>query len=404
MRKATWLITGVLLASASAGCILGDDGDAVAPAASGNGTSQGTVLENQTAAPDGRGDLAAFKESNATESEGVGAMEHKHDYWGGETRKVIADFPAGLIPIPLLPEGKAAGTAIADFDLEAPNVVYEGTKQLEVVFSNVTVWGGTLVEAAGAGKAPDHPAISIYVDYLTAMDDPGQFRAAGQAQPDQPLIIPVDPQQADMPHQEKSLWVFRIYTGEANAWTFNVTITAVKGYDVVDWPPHPDLYRDRPTRSVFEGAVSGEYTGDAANFLYGDDANWVYPDRIISYGTDSVEVLITRGAWNAQTPEPAADEFELQFTNASYIPKVGNGDPAGGHLQDDGTDGSSYRFIVPVDPAGFDTPYGTASRWGFRFVPTSEPYGRMPWSHDYTMTILAHGHSIEEAGDGPNAS
>lgn len=389
MRRLGGLIA---LALVLGGCLGGASEEVPVEAAT--NASSGVVAENQTAAPDGRGKLAAFEETNATVTNGTDAMEHKHDYWGGAERKVIASFDAGLIPIPLIPDGKAAGTAIADFDIEEPNLVYEGTSQLEVLFTDVKVWGTEFVPGA-----PEHPAISIMVDYLTAIDEPGQFHEAGQATPNEPLIIPVDPRQADMPHQTKSLWVFRIYTGEANSFTFNVTITAVKGHDVVDWPPHPDLYRDRPERVVFDGDVQAKYDGMHANLLYGSDANWVYPERIISYGTDRVKVRIERQTWGGPTEEPAPEKFELQFTNASYIPKVGNGDPAGGHLEPASIDGMTYTFDVPVDPQGYDTPYGTASRWGFRLMPLDTR--GMPWEMTYRMTITAYGHSIEDAGDGP---
>lgn len=388
-----------IIALLLAGCLGGnDDGGTLDAASQQPSAAAGVVAENQTEAPDGRGKLAAFEESNATVSNGTGAMDHKHDYWGGAERKVIGNWAGGLIPIPLVPEGKAPGTAIADFDLPAPNLVYEGTGQVEVLFTDVALFPFGFVGDA----APPHPAITIFVDYLTAADEPGQWRQAGQAKPDEPLVIPVEPTQADMPHQTKSLWVFRVYTGEANAFTFNMTFTAVKGRAVVDWPPHPDLYRDNAVRTVFEGDVVGKYDGDAANFLYGSDANWVYPERIISYGTERVEVIVTRNSWEGPAPEPKPEEFELQFVNASYIPKVGNGDPAGGHLAPAAVDGSTYRFDVPVDAQGYDTPYGTASRWGFRFMPTST-HG-LPWSQTYHLTVTAYGHSIEETGDGPDGA
>ncbi len=382
----------LVLLAVSAGC-LGKSSPTETAASTDGPASSGVVQDNQTAAPDGRGDLAAFKETNRTVTNGTDSMDHKHDYWGGEDRKMLLQDDYGLIPIPLIPENKAPGTAIADFDLPEPFLVYEGTSHLEVLFEKVCVW----VDITCTTNS--HPAISIYVDYLTAIDDPGEFHEAGKATPGTPLIIPVAPTQADMPHQTKSLWLFRIYTGEVNAFSFNVTITAVKGGQVVNWPPHPDLYADRPERIVFEGPVTGESPGIAASFLYGDDANWVYPDRIISYGTDSIEVTVTRKAWNSATPEPAPEKFELQVNNASYIPKVGNGDPAGLRLTPKNIDGDTYTFDVPVDLQGYDTPYGTQSRWGFRFVPLEQR--GLPWSHDYDMKIVARGHSIEAGGDGP---
>lgn len=383
MRWVTAILLGLSLLAA--GCISKDDAPPEEPEVN---DTVGVIDANEsTEAPDGRGELSAFKETNRTVTNGTDAMEHKHDYWKGETRRVIAQWESGLVPLPLIPEDKAPGTAIADYDIPEPELVYEGTSQLELVFNEVQVWGTELVPGA-----PQHPAVTIYVDYLTAADDPNEFHQAGQAKPGEPLIIPVKPVEADMPHQTKSLWLFRIYTGEANAWTYNLTITAVKGYDVVDWPPHPDLYAESSTRLIFEGPVQGEYAGDADNTLYGTDATWTFPERIISYGTESLQVEIEKGAWGGSWPEPAAEEWILEVNNASYIPKVGNGAPAGYQLEPVSIDGTKYVFDVPVDAAGYDTPYGAHSRWSFRFVPADD-HG-LPWSVDYAMKITATGHSV----------
>ncbi|MEO6665624.1 MAG: hypothetical protein ABIO65_02460, partial [Nitrospiria bacterium] len=381
-------LVGLLL---MAGCIAKDDPTEGALATD---AATGVLGANESAvAPDGRGEISAFRESNRTVTNGTDAMEHKHDYWGGETRRLIGWADGLLFPIPLLPEGKPAGTAIADFDLPAPFLVYEGTDHLEFTFNQVE-----FVPTTTRSPGVDHPFIPLFVDYLTAVDEPGQFRPAGQAMPGQPLIIPVKPVEADMPHQTKSLWLFRVTTGEANYFAFNFTVTAVKGAAIVDWPPHPDLYAERTERLIFEGAVHGEYKGSADNLLYGTDANWVYPERIISYGTDTVTVTVEYGAWGGPGPEPAAEDFELQVNNASYIPKVGNGDPAGLHVEAASMEGKTYVFEVPVDPAGFDTPYGQKSRWSFRFAPmasaTALNAGAEPWSLDYTMKIVATGRSI----------
>ena len=366
-------------------------------------------------------ECSACKETDNVEP-GKGGMMHAHDYWGGETRKVLASFDSGLIPLPLLPDGKSPGTAIADYDLEPPNLVYEGSSHLEVVFTRVKVWGTEVADFAAAelgqsnDTAPAHPAITVYVDYLTAADEPGAFRAAGQAMPGQPLVIPVSPLEADMPHQTKSLWLFRIYTGEANAFTYNVTITAVKGGGVVDWPPHPDLYADKAEREVLAGDFSTTSKGLAEYYLYGTDANWVYPERVISYGTERVEVEVTFGSINAAGGvQPSF--YYLDYKNASFLSKVGNGDLSGGRLVDETSDGTTYRFTIPVDAEGYDTPYGSKSRWGFRFmarfgdesqcpdVDQSLQQGCqvVPYDLTYSMRVVAHGASAAVPDAAPAA-
>ena len=301
---------------------------------------------------------------------GPGGVMHSHDYWGGETRKVVASFDSGLIPIPLIPDGKAPGTAIADYDVPKGSLVYEGTSSLEVTFEKVCVLGtdpGWVMGGPHEGCAAAHPFITLQVDYLTAADEPGAFRSAGAATPGVPLVIPVAPTEADMPHQTKSLWLFRIYTGEANAFTYNVTITAVKGGAVVAWPPHPDVYAQGPSRVVLDGEFRTSSKGLVDYYLYGSDANWVYADRVISYGTETVDVEVTLGTLTAPGGAQPT-EYYLDHKNASFLSKVGNGDMSGGRLVDPASDGTTFRFRVPVDPEGYDTPYGSKSRWGFRFM------------------------------------
>lgn len=401
----------LLIGGIMSGCIGGNDEDGEDGVTAQTGDGNGVLDANETAvAPDGRGEISAFKETNATEM-GSGGNMHDHDNWGGETRKVIAQWESGLIPIPLFPDGKAAGTAIADYDIPEPYLVYEGTSQLELVFNDVCV----LETDTGDGCPAEHPYISIFVDYLTAADEPGAFRQAGKATPGQPLIIPVQPTETDMPHQTKSLWLFRIYTGEPNAWTYNLTITAVKGNAVVEWPPHPNLYADKTERVIVDGEFTTKSQGTADFYLYGTDASWVYPDRVISYGTERVDVEIeylgVSGTGGSALPvQPSY--FYLDFKNASYLSKMGHGDSAGGRLKDEGSDGKTFTFSITADQQSYDTPYGSKSRWGFRFMArmtddTLCPNGDFeqqflqgcqvfPYELKYRMKVTAFGHSTAE--------
>ena len=419
------MVAALLLGGGLAGCISGD-APAELPVATQESGKNGVLDENETAtAPDGRGEIAAFKETNKTEM-GVGGDMHAHDYWNGETRKIITQFDSALIPLPLLPDGKAPGTAIADYDIEAPFLVYEGTSHLEVVFSKVCVYPTNLRavrEATGAESCVvEHPRISIYLDYLTAADEPGAFRTAGQATPGQPLLIPVAPTEADMPHQTKSLWLFRIYTGEANAFSYNFTVTAVKGNAVVNWPPHPDLYADKTERTIVEGEFTTVSKGTGDFYLYGTDASWVYPDRVISYGTERVDVEIEfLGITVAGGASPLQPSFYyLDYKNASYLSKMGHGDSAGGRLKDEQSDGKTFRFSIPTDTQSYDTPYGSKSRWGFRFMarmtddvacPNGDAEQQtlggcqyVPYELKYRMKVVAYGRSTAGGIEDPAAA
>lgn len=380
-----------------AGCIGRDRGNGPEPVV--NAGENETAL-NSTDTPDGRGQIAAFKETNATEK-GLGGMSHDHDYWNGRSRVDIAWFDGGLIPIPLTPRDEPAGTAIADFNVPAPNLVFEGTGQVEVLFSNVTSVPGT--------TAP-HPNLNIHVKYLTAADEPGEWRDAGNAKPDVPLILPVKPLETDMPHSVASLWLFRIFTDEPNEFWFNVTITAVRGNEIATWPPHPDLYANGPERVIFDGPAQTVVQPATDFLLYGEDSNWFYPERVISWGTDKLLVEVTDLAYASDVPAASPSEIYLDFHNASFAPKVGNGGTSGGSAHDPATDGANFRFEVPVTAYGYDSPYGTASRWAFRMLASFDD-GALgdgdaifcttcsPYTLNYRLKITAIGHSTAEGDD-----
>ena len=424
LGRASFLSTLLVLA-ALAGCISKGEETPDDLNTSDTDGADGVLGENESAvAPDGRGELAAFKETNRTEANGTGAMEHKHDYWHGETRRLVTHLESGLIPFPLFPckeagtctaggggETYPAGTAIADYDIpneeEGYGLVYEGTAQLELLLNYAVTPAGT-----------DHPAVTPNFDYLTAADEPGQFRKGGTLQVGVPFVIPVAPFEADMPHQTKSLWIFRIYSSEPTWWEWNITFTAVKGNAIVDWPPHPDLYAERSERVIFDGPVSLESKGTIDTNLYGTDAGWVNPERIISWGTERVEITVKDVRFSAQVPVPP-QSYVFEYHNASKPPLLGHGNQYGGRLVDESSDGTTFSFVIDVatDTDSYDTPYGTKSRWGFRFVPQFDDGGAaciddssgvpnggfiqqflvgcqfVPWEMDFTMTIKAYGRS-----------
>src|SRR5581483_3805066 len=377
----------------------------------------GVVSANETTQPNGA-EISAFKETNKTETTGMGAMMHMHDYWGKDTRKVIWDQDAWLLPLPLLPDGKSPGTAIADFDIPYPNLTYEGTDHLELSLTNVTV------DPTGMAA---HPQPSLLFDYLTASDEPGKFRTGGEIKQGTPFILPVKPTDADMPHTEKSLWVFRLYTSQATSISFHIRVTAVKGNAIANWPPHPNLYADKTDRTVYDGDVKLSNEGTAQENVDGKDPAWTHPERVISWGTDSLDVTISNVVFTAQGGAVTPDHFLLEYHNATFVPKLGNGDQAGGRIEDKGTDGKTFHFHVAVDNQSYDSPYGQKSRWGFRLMPrfagTADPTNCfevidqtdpatyhdlqntfigcqfVPWDMTYHLTVVAHGHSTANGVD-----
>ncbi|HLE97714.1 MAG TPA: hypothetical protein VI997_10125 [Candidatus Thermoplasmatota archaeon] len=388
------------------GCIGADD-----PAADGlataNTTGSGDV---SNVAPDGR-KISAFDETNRTEA-GLGGREHSHDYWAGRDRVDIMSGEYGMIPFPLVPgDGYAPATAIVDWQPPPPNIVFEGTAHIEFLLNDVrhvyTGPGGTPVPGAPELPSVQHAAVHFSLKYITPKEVPGDWRDAGAVVPGTPLIIPVRSDEVDMPHAIASLWVFRLYTDEANEVEFNMTITIVHGEDVEEWPGHPDFYADRTSRVVFDQDTQTKAFGAHQFLVTGDDTTWNHPQKLISYGTEQLDVFVN--ITRADSPvEPTG--FFLDYHNASIVPGIQTFDPGQNRVYDSASDGSTFHFVVPVDTGGMDSPYMPSSRWGFRVLAefsnevvqgcgNREAAGFtigtscFPYSVDYHMSVIASGRS-----------
>jgi len=411
-----------------AGCIGNKDGP-VTPESTNQTT---TLLPNQTEAPNGAGKISAFNETNKTETTGIGAMMHTHDYWHGKERLEVGYLRGGLIPFPLAsckkPNGDCTtgsttpsldgsgdtypvGSAIADFALPAPpdaGMIYEGTKSVEfkMVLYNV------------AGPDSGNPAGQVFLDYMASNDEPGHFHKAGELKLNTPVKIEIQPTDADMPHQTKSLWIFRVYSNsQMVSFNFNITVTAVKGYDVVNWPPHPNLYAEKNSRTVFDGPVKLQSKGTVDSNMWGSDAGWTHPQKVISGGTDRVEIEVSNVAFASDTGAPVTPTgYVFEYNNASKPPLLGNGAQYSGRLKDAQSDGKTFHFVIDISKDrgdAYDTPYAQYSRWGFRLVPQFDQGNSacpddafaqeflvgcqfVPWTVTYNIKIVAFGHSTAE--------
>jgi hypothetical protein len=142
--------------------------------------------------------------------------------------------------------------------------------------------------------------------------------------------------------------------------------------------------------------------------MFGSDAGWTSPQKVISWGTDTVDVTITDVQFTGQAPVPPK-KFEMQVRNASSPFLMANF-PNWAVLTDPGSDGKSYHFTIDLAKDrgdAMDTPYAQYSRWGFRLIPLwddtagcLDPYMAgcqwYPWELTYKMQIVAHGHSTAE--------
>lgn len=387
LSLALLIVTGAL-----AGCIGGDEAPDTSPTVETGSTNE---TEPNATLPDGRGSAIAFEETNVTE-EGAGGIEHKHDYWQGKERVdvFVDDVYFGF---PLYPDGEGSEPkSVAYVKLGPPNLIYEGAAAVEVLvqapevrveFDDVPV-----PEVALPNPAP--PSLSLR--YRTASSE--GFEEAGTLTYGTPLTIQITPRETDMPHSVSSLWAFALVTDSPDYMSaVNVTITAIKGNDVVDWPGHPEFYVDRDSRVVLDGDFQVHRQGIEEGLMYGTASSWIAPEKLISYGTGYVDVFVnisSAQASNGATPTG----FFLEYHDATILDAEDDfndriDDEEGGRAYDD----EYYHFVVPVTAEGMDGPYQPQSRWGFRMVATfaetpvaSLCPGCFAYDIAFTMKIVAH--------------
>lgn len=393
------LVILLAISMALAGCIGKDDVTPAAPTPDGNVTT-----EQNATLPDGRGESAGLLETNKTE-EGVGGIEHKHDYWQGQTRVVLFDETVGFFCPPCMPDGEGTQPKSVTYiklgktpDGEHDAMVYEGASSVEILF------GPPEYDLIGDERVPSaaHPSPpSLFMQYRTAADS--EWREPMPVTYGTPIILDVAADETDMPHSTHSLWVFRLTTDRPESGlAVPMTVTVVKGGDVVDWPGHPDFYAEKASRIVMQQHVTTHMSGIESAALYDSGGTWANPEKLISWGTTEIRVIInvtkTSNAYNA---EPTG--FFLEAHNATIIgPEITFGSR---HREVAGGDLRNYEYALLVDETGMDGPYQPGSRWGFRMMATFADIdgvvgfcpGCFPYDIEYDITVIAMNY---ETGDG----
>lgn len=343
-----------------AGCVSETPSASLAPSA--------TNASSEVAAPR---EVSAFKETNATEA-GLGGEAHAHDYWKGRDRVDLFVGDVSLAPLPILTGGFRSYSV--ETTLPPPALVYEGASHVEF-----------LVGGASATGVDPYPVPAMRVEYRSAADGPLDWRDGGALATGTPTLVPVAPHETDMPHSVASLWVFRLVAEGPHVTNVNLTVTAVRGTDVPPWPGHPEFYAERNTRVVFDGDASNKEIGLAARYvLFGGERDWRFPDRVISWGTGSLEIFVN--VTRVEAPIPP-DSAYLRVRNATQV----FDDFVVLYDVEGRDDLQSYHFSMPVDVAGMDSPYAPMSRWAFSLaVGYADGNGAvLPSAVDYHMTILA---------------
>lgn len=399
-------VAALLLAGVFAGCLGGKD----EPVA----VKKTTAANNTTfVKPDGRGgDFSAFQETNKTETTGIGASMHDHDYWKGRTRVTLFDLTT-----PMEPNPDDSNEAYRVFHVPLPSatndgVVYEGTGSVDFTISDpkrhacigpAGSFGGpddhfcSDSPAAGAGPHVDQGAVTdptggpsgLKLRYKHASTN--TWLDAGELTWGTPLKIKItDAKQTDMPHSTASGWAFEVVSSSPADTTliFRAKAEIVRGDgSIPPWPAHPLFYADTHVREVCRDcpAVAGE--GATAP----PEAGPYSPKRLVSWGTHTIYVWAN--ITDLQTPNPATapTTWWLSFTNTSG--QFNGTDPFDN--TNHSADKKSHLWILSVNDGGMDSPYSDSSKWTFDLrgaltTPVITCYsGCADYTVKYTLTILA---------------
>lgn len=384
LGRARPLVVLLAVSMALAGCInKGDVAEEPTAPAQTNDTLPTTL-------PDGR-EFTAVQETNKTE-EGVGGMEHKHDYWQGFDQITIFDQDVSPSLTPVFERGDDSKVWIAFINLgnisEEDNrsaLIYEGTGKVDFTLTGGPAW-----------------ATSYQMTFRTAASDwtPWQPIAVGETFSYEPQKI-----ETDMPHSFRSLWNWKLQavapvpvTGDLfvsdvapEGEPMHVTIVVHRARDVDDWPGHPAFYDGVDERIVAENKPGKSSVQHAADVLvYGVEPDQVVPDRLISMGTRTLDVYVN--ITRLELPPGVENAgFHLFWRSADTTPN------SLGHSQfNNETDAKTFAYWrLEVDDDMVDSPYQPTSRFSFKVLATPADssvvlcYRCMPYELEYTITVIA---------------
>jgi hypothetical protein len=382
----------LVVALLAAGCVAHDAPKASPASAAPNASAN----LSKAALPDGRaGSFAAFNETNRTEA-GAGGLEHRHDYWQGRERVTIYQGHVGFF--------LSGGKPVTRLQLPNASLVFEGTDHLEATFANpvrracapLTINDvPACSDAEGAPAAPDptgQSSIHLFARDPTASD----WQDAGPVAWGQAILLPIrDPKQTDMPHSTATLWAFEVRSTDPQDATlaFDARIDIVRGSAAIPlWPGHPDLYATGHARLVLQQHVKQHDSGPlsiASGLATGTEFDApadVPAQKLISYGTRALLVWVNGTKVSPAEPADAPTGWFLYVKNAT------------GHSNEtpDLPGNGPFHWVVPVDANGMDSPYATASRWGFHLSPVVGAAnggcygdGCAAYDAEYDLTIVA---------------
>ncbi len=295
---------------------------------------------------------------------------HIHDYWKGQDELDILERSVGY--------HAACFSSCSGFDYgpmrPATDVVIpQGAQFVNVTFS----WTERADEEQSYGD------VELWIQ--TAADHEPQFMQVL----DNGVTATFESTNAqnDPPHQRLSLWGFVFMVrppggeGEMNfAVDGTFVVTAAKGLEIPEWPPHPDhwqgsneiiLFEDEPGSTMFTEQYPNGYA------CYGSCMGTHSPGDglIVPWDATSVEVVLAY--------EPGIPAFlELEYHGADSWSRVRAPD---GEMGDTPL---QRTYSIPLQNNG-DSPYAKQSLWEFRVVIDGQPGDTQRYSGGYTLSAKA---------------
>lgn len=330
---------------------------------------------SREALPDERGgEFAAFNETNATE-EGVGGIDHRHDYWQGRDRVAIIEEDVHMFSCCYTTK---PGARSGFFEIEPGALVYEGTGKVVVTLSEpvrrscgavITMFDGDGPVCTDRYAPIDDPAGGPAGLHLLVRDAMGtELVDMGEIGWNAPFEIKItDARQTDMPHATNTLWDFEFASDDMTLSTirFHLLIEVVREGDreIPQWPGHPEFYADVTERLVLD-LQDATTVEDGPNTLIDPNAPrpaYHAPEKLVSWGTHTLHVYANITDVRTDNPALTPGAWALRWHNASGGIDEESLDEHTGAVRE-------LSWKLRVDNGSMDNPYAPSSRWGFQVV------------------------------------
>jgi hypothetical protein len=283
---------------------------------------------------------------------------HFHDYWNGADEVQVMNTTGGLQC------GVCNGNGWTT-EPDDGNFVPQGTASIEFIVN----WSNQ--------PQSNHPDPSLWV------------KTAGQEKlvhvfdliNGELFVLETTLDDADLPHQFISGWEIALVWpqgGPEDTYTigtsFTLEMTAIRGLELVEFPPHPDHWGEQTHIDLFEGEQTLTNSRNGQTYVTGPGFRVFQPDDgvIVPWGTEFVEVILSN---QGQT------ELELNFHAADST----EWKTAVIHEES----GSGTVFRISADGLRPDGPYAKQSLWEFHADVPDDGTGTRSYSGSYSLSAVA---------------